>query len=164
MIGEIEKIIPTMRQALVCFVNSRSATPLDCHENRDLACSCAIASRSMVVLLKRMGYKNATIAYGVFDEYNQFKKKKPMVDNINHAWVEIGDIIIDITSSQFSDRKGNRYPDTIITSTDDRRYIKFGNANDRTLVPFSEWPYQQIPRKKYINKIIRNFEDLSTVI
>ena len=61
MIREIEKIIPTMRQALICFVNSRSATPLDCHENRDLACSCAIASRSLVVLLKRMGYKNARI-------------------------------------------------------------------------------------------------------
>jgi len=164
MIAEIEKILPTMRQAIVCFVNSRSATPLDCHENRDLACACAIASRSLVVLLKQKGIENVRIAYGVFDEFNKFKRKKPIDTDINHAWVEIGDIVIDLTTSQFVDRKGKRFPDMIITSTNDKRYIKMGNASDKSLIPFSEWPHQQIPRKKYINKILRNFEDLSTTI
>lgn len=161
MSREIEKILPTLRQAILCFVNSRSAKPLDCHENRDLACACAIASRSLVVLLKRMGFKKARIAYGVFDESNQFKRKKPGNDDINHAWVEIGDIVIDLTASQFN-YKRRKFPDILISDVKDKRYIKFGNANDRTLIPFSEWPHPQVPRKKYINKILRNFQDLST--
>ena len=160
MIEEIKEILPRFRQAIICFVNSRSARPLDCYENMDLSCSCAIASRSLVVLLSRMGYKSK-IAYGVFDEYNKFKRKKPILDDINHAWVEIEGYIIDLTASQFS-RNRKKFLDCIVTNQIDKLYIKFGNANIRTLAPFSDWPHQQIPRMKYVNKILHNFQDLST--
>ncbi len=163
MIGEIEKSLPTLRQALLLFVDSNSSRPLDCHGNRDLSCSCAIASRTVVFFLKNLGL-HANIAYGTFDDANSFRDSPPdPLMNTNHAWTEFGDHIIDLTASQFNN-KLNTFPDILITGKDDKRYFKFGETNFKKLEPFYEWPHQQLPRKKYINKILKNYDDLSTTI
>ena len=158
---EIKKILPTVRQAVLLFVNSNSARGLDCHENRDLACSCAITSRALTIILNRMGYKARLVCGHLVDcDLNKLNKDDLTGNDINHSWVEIGDYIIDLTASQFNTKKNKLFSEIIYTK-DKSRHIKMEQSSHRSLKMFSEWGFQQIPRKKFVNRIIQNFEDLS---
>lgn len=161
MIREIEKDLPILRQAIQLFVNSNSSITLDCHGENDLSCSCAIASRTVVFFLRRLGIY-ANVAYGTFDEFGIFAKKKPdpLIDT-NHSWTEFGDYIIDLTASQFN-VKNKKFPEILVTDVNDPTYIKLGSVNHKTISPFYDWPIGQLPRKKFVNQILKNFDDLKS--
>lgn len=160
MTREIRKSLPVLRQAIQLFTTSKSSITLDCHGEDDLSCSCAIASRTVVFFLRRLGIF-AKVAYGTFDEFGQFRNQKPdPVENTNHSWTEFGDYIIDLTASQFN-VKDKKFPDIIVTNVNDPRYIKLGSVNHKSIKPFYDWPAGQLPRKKYVNSILKNFDDLS---
>jgi hypothetical protein len=82
--------------------------PSDCDDN--LCGACSFGSYLLTKVLQKNGYD----AYFVEGDYK----------NSCHCWVELDDVIIDITATQF----GN-YPKIYITNNDDNYYINTYGTN-----------------------------------
>lgn len=87
--------------------------PEHCDSNLEGCCSFGS------YLLSKVLQKNGFEAYFVEGEY----------DDEYHCWVELNDVIIDITATQFGD-----FPQVYVTDSDDKYYINtYGNNAIRTV-------------------------------
>jgi hypothetical protein len=157
---EIKNILPKFRQALKQFTESPNASGLDCYKKADLACSCAIASHALAILLKFRGIENKLI-FGVYiDKYLDLDRLSPI--DINHVWVEVNDYIVDVTASQFGEKeivfrkKRNR------TKTTTEPFLSLVKVDvEKIKAETKLWPKTQTPSRKTLKSILQNYSDIS---
>ena len=95
----------------------------------DLATLCLPVSRHLAKTLNDHGYSNAIVIKGLFaidnpdpsyyDEWdvNDFENEKEMESamyNTLHYWVQIGNLVIDITGDQFNDELNQPFPPVVV--------------------------------------------------
>jgi hypothetical protein len=103
------------------------------NDESDLAALCLPVSRHLAKTLEDHGYTSAVVVKGLFaiddpdpslyDEWdiNDFQNEEEMesaMHNTLHYWVQIGNIIIDITGDQFNDELEHPFPPVVVHDID----------------------------------------------
>jgi hypothetical protein len=151
---KFKTLLLRIRNCVVQLSNSERSEKYDWHKKSDLKCACAITSIFVAEVLNRLGY-DCKIIQGVYIYHPIVKfKAKYSIDDINHCWVEVGDIIVDLTASQFGE--------SAILLMDKHwkfspvRITQFKNFNCRH---FNDWPKKQKPCKVVLKTLLKIFNE-----
>jgi hypothetical protein len=130
----------------------------------NLGCWCAISSMILSMKLKENGI-NSTLVEGAYDYRGSVKEllSAPIAKNsdVNHTWLEVNGKILDITATQFRNRK-DVPPKVLISDYKNSKYIPVVKGK-KVLENFKYWPKDQSPvyrhKQNKLNKIIQIWWD-----
>ena len=146
----ILEIAQKVRFASEIFALSPESESLDFHGREDLGCMCATASFALYTELKKNGY-DCTFVSGRFKDW------------CDHCWVEIDEMIVDITATQFSGKyDSGRFDKVFVVPNTDDRYRAYNSRSRRKTMgnlsnmQKSGWPKEQAPSWRKVEKYFVN--------
>ncbi len=127
----VEEIASLTRQELSSFILSHQQSFDD-----DWACSCLVCSWVLNQTLRSYGIKSE-LCIGLYD-------------GSDHAFVTVGDYVVDITATQF------RRPEIVVERLNGSDYT-IRHQGQAARLEMKEWPFDQQPRtyRKKLGKIIK---------
>ena len=145
----IEKLATEVRKHVVKVFGKKERF------GKNLDTCCAVASFILWGVLNRFKYKTRLI--------------KGKFHNDDHCWVVVNDqLIVDITASQFNDKK-QKHSDVEIQPIDNKDYTA-QLIEHAVLQDFASWPEEQRPAtyrkeiKELVKKVVDNNSDKAKVI
>lgn len=120
--------------------------------NKCLAGHCAIATHLLAHRLAKHGIKSE-VAVGHFDRNSMHPHSKFDIDN--HTWLHVGDKIVDVTATQFSN-KYHEFKPVHITDKSDSMYRASKTGINAVKSIAGEWPDDQ----KLIKPVRKKLKDV----
>ena len=142
-----------IRSACEKFARSEQASGLEFYQDETLPCMCAIASFALQKYLTGKGFTSTTYV-GDYFQYN--KQGKSNMHGLPlgywyggeiHCWVECGQLIVDITATQFD------VEDKIVITEDRSRYYSLRKL--KTIHGLKSWTCDQKPYAKIVRAILK---------
>ena len=142
----LTKIAKITRNHIVDFAHNRKEDFAYPYVSPTLACWCAISS---VVLQRRLKTHKieSTVINGNFDPERDIPDVASEGMGVNHAWVLVNGMYVDITASQFD----HELPKVLVTKANDPRFVRM-HVGKAAMQQFKRWPDDQSPVKP-ISKI-----------
>jgi len=148
-VNKLRAIAYEVRKQCEKFARSSRSSQYDFHGNDDLECMCAVASYTLCTELEKHGI-SCQMVCGEFCEpdYCNFDENSLQA---NHCWVECGDLVVDVTATQFGS-----YRRVVITRTELGMGKNFHSMyyGDDAMYETSTWECSQRPNDSLAAKIM----------